>query len=312
MPPQDTRLQRFGMPRMCPFPHFATALLELARPAPVFPDHRLDTAEVSWSTVAPLAPAIPITAPGAHIFEPAPAGAAPATNLPRQTRLNQPITRVCILPRHHPPGVSLHAPAPSAAQTHPTALLHIRQILHWTGRPGPKSGTDLSDITQSEPQLTQVRGVRVASTSTRRRSPTDFFICSSPNYGRRPGTGLDERHGAVTHVHTVVRLEGIHHLLYASTAKADFISCSYVYLSSVSSLGCREPLPLLDKPTLGSISVHTDVHVTAHPRMASLFTGAGGTPVPLSEPRPPHDGKAPPQHQHSAALPETPQTLSTA
>jgi len=66
-------------------------------------------------------------------------------------------------------------------------------------RPGPKSGTDLSDITQS---------------------PTDFFICSSPNYGRRPGTGLGERHGAVTHVHTVVRLEGIHHLLYASTAKA--------------------------------------------------------------------------------------------
>ena len=82
MPPQDTRLQRFGMPRMCPVPHFATALLELARPAPVFPDHRLDTTEVSWSTVAPLAPAIPITAQGAHIFEPAPAGAAPATNLP--------------------------------------------------------------------------------------------------------------------------------------------------------------------------------------------------------------------------------------
>ena len=196
---------------------------------------------------------------------------------------------------------------------HPTALLHIRQILHWTGRPGPKSGTDLSDITQSEPQLTLVRGVRVASTSHSTQESNRLLHLLFPELRakardwprRAPWRRYTCAHCCSTRRNPSppVRINGqgrLHFLLL------------YVYLSSASSLGCREPLPLLDKPTLGSISVHTDVHVTAHPRMASLFTGAGGAPVPLSESRPPHDGRAPPQHQHSAALPETPQTLSTA
>ena len=84
---------------------------------------------------------------------------------PRRPRHARPIAHVCLPPNYLPPGLSLYAPGMSATQTNPTALLHIRRNLHWTGRPGPKSGTDLTDANQSEPQLTQVRGVRVASMS---------------------------------------------------------------------------------------------------------------------------------------------------
>ena len=84
---------------------------------------------------------------------------------PGQPRHARPIAHVCPPPSYLPPGISLYAPGMSATQTHPTALLHIRRHLHGTGRPGPKSGTDLTDTNKSEPQLTQVRGVRVASMS---------------------------------------------------------------------------------------------------------------------------------------------------
>ena len=59
---------------------------------------------------------------------------------PWQPRHDQPIAHVCTPPRYHPPGLSLYAPSPSATQIYPAALLHIRRNLHWTGRPGPKSG----------------------------------------------------------------------------------------------------------------------------------------------------------------------------
>ena len=112
-----------------------------------------------------------------HLLFPSPLPGAPTPSgqhpqglpLPRiyawQTRLNQSIAYLCIPPRYRPPGLSLYAPSLSATQTYPAALLHIHRNLHWTGRPGPKSGTDLIDINQSEPQLTQLRGVRVTSTS---------------------------------------------------------------------------------------------------------------------------------------------------
>ena len=227
---------------------------------------------------------------------------------PWQTRLNQSIAYVCIPPRYRPPGLSLYAPSPSATQTYPAALLHIRPNLHWTGRPGPKSGTDLIDITQSEPQLTQVRGVRVASTSHStlksnrlphlpfpelrakardwpRRTPLRRYTCTLCCSTRRNPS-------------PPVRIMGQSRLMF-------MLLCLLVI----------HLIPHVQGAPTSTGQARTWQHKRAYRRararashMASPRTEAGGTPVPLSVPGRPRKVRAPPQHP--AALTETPRALS--